>query len=397
MSYRHGRHRYVSNPALTDHRHYPDQDVEFTDAPAPKIADLEHLGIEPGGLAVVLGSGGATGMAYHAGVLWALEEITGLDMRTHPEVIIGTSAGAIIGAFLRDGHTPRELALADPAELSSPDPHRRRLLIPGWTDPATLVRRMIGAGYHLAHFVNPLLRNRAPSEFWMTHFPGGLYEITEADWEHQRMPAAWPERALWVVTGDLDRRERVVLRRPLLAHETADLRTAVQASMSLPGVWPPVHVGGRRLYDGGLASSQINLDLALRARAGVAVAVCPMGYDETTPIPRRLNFGRRATNRQLNAEAAAVRAAGADVLTVAPTASEVALVGFNFLDRSKTRAVAGAAFTAAIERFGRPDAQPVIERLRQLAGPPRAPRGASGKRQGAAASSRGRARSAAGR
>src|SRR3954471_12436637 len=60
-------------------------------------------------IGLVLGAGGATGHAFHIGVLAALEEATGWDPRT-ADVIVGTSAGAIIGALLRAGLGPRDLA-----------------------------------------------------------------------------------------------------------------------------------------------------------------------------------------------------------------------------------------------------------------------------------------------
>src|SRR5205809_1015262 len=59
-------------------------------------------------IGLVLGAGGATGHAFHIGVLSALAE-AGWDPRT-AEVIVGTSAGAVIGALLRGGMSPRDLA-----------------------------------------------------------------------------------------------------------------------------------------------------------------------------------------------------------------------------------------------------------------------------------------------
>src|ERR1700730_8714263 len=51
---------------------------------------------------LVLGAGGSVGVAYHGGVLGAIEEVTGWDPRT-AEVIVGTSAGSITAAMLRAG------------------------------------------------------------------------------------------------------------------------------------------------------------------------------------------------------------------------------------------------------------------------------------------------------
>jgi NTE family protein len=55
----------------------------------------------------VLGAGGLTGTAFHAGVLTALAEDAGWDARD-AEVIVGTSAGSIGAALMRAGFPPRD-------------------------------------------------------------------------------------------------------------------------------------------------------------------------------------------------------------------------------------------------------------------------------------------------
>ena len=53
-------------------------------------------------IGLVLGAGGAVGHAFHAGVLAALADETGWDAR-EAEVVVGTSAGSVVGALLRAG------------------------------------------------------------------------------------------------------------------------------------------------------------------------------------------------------------------------------------------------------------------------------------------------------
>ena len=53
-------------------------------------------------IGLVLSGGGARGFA-HLGVIQALHE-NGI----YPDIISGTSAGAIIGAMIASGHTPEE-------------------------------------------------------------------------------------------------------------------------------------------------------------------------------------------------------------------------------------------------------------------------------------------------
>src|SRR6478672_11229899 len=60
-------------------------------------------------IGLVLGAGGVTGGAFHAGVLSALADVLGWDART-AEIVVGTSAGSLTGAILRAGLPPADLA-----------------------------------------------------------------------------------------------------------------------------------------------------------------------------------------------------------------------------------------------------------------------------------------------
>ena len=56
-------------------------------------------------IGLVLGGGGVTGIAFHAGVLTALARVW--DART-AEVIVGTSAGSLSTALMRAGFPPAD-------------------------------------------------------------------------------------------------------------------------------------------------------------------------------------------------------------------------------------------------------------------------------------------------
>ena len=60
-------------------------------------------------VALVLGAGGVTGGAFHAGVLAALHDVIGWDART-ADLVVGTSAGSATGAALRAGLPSPDLA-----------------------------------------------------------------------------------------------------------------------------------------------------------------------------------------------------------------------------------------------------------------------------------------------
>ena len=70
--------------------------------------------VERPALALVLGSGGTAGGAFHAGVLKALHDVWNIDPRD-AHTIIGTSAGALTGAI-----PPSLTAWSAPSSASAP-------------------------------------------------------------------------------------------------------------------------------------------------------------------------------------------------------------------------------------------------------------------------------------
>ena len=70
-----------------------------------------------------------------------------------------------------------------------------------------------------------------------------------------------------MLATDVDTGEPVVFRQ-------GDLRDAVRASCSFPGVFPPMVLDGRRLYDGGVSEViPVRLAREMAGEAGVVVAV----------------------------------------------------------------------------------------------------------------------------
>jgi NTE family protein len=106
---------------------------------------------------------------------------------------------------------------------------------------------------------------------WVRGWGGGLLSGTRLGMMiDEFLPVATFDRLrvpVWVVATDVDTGDRVVLRE-------GDVREAVRASCSFPGVFPPMVLDGRRLYDGGI-STVIPTRLAreMAGEAGVVVAV----------------------------------------------------------------------------------------------------------------------------
>ena len=162
----------------------------------------------------VLSGGGNLG-AIQVGMLRAVTE-AGIE----PGLIVGSSIGAINGAFLA-GH-PGPDGVADIGRLWSS--LRRRDVL--GVHPRTLVRGLAGRqGY---------IFDAEPLRALLDSFVG--FPLLE----QSPVPLA-------VVATDLGSGEPVLLR-------SGDVTTALLASSAVPGLLPPVCVGGRLLVDGAVAS-----------------------------------------------------------------------------------------------------------------------------------------------
>ena len=181
-------------------------------------------------IGVALGGGSARGFA-HIGALSALER-----HGFAPNLIVGTSFGAIVGALYAAGLTPQEIAQTANSMR--------------WRDLSKVLdfglhKAALFSGDKLETYLDELVEGRSFSDL---------------------------ERQLVVVATDLATGERVDL-------TTGPLARALRASASMPGVFSPVELGGKFLVDGGLGSplplatlEGFDLDVALGIGAGLEEA-----------------------------------------------------------------------------------------------------------------------------
>jgi len=199
--------------------------------------------------AFVLSGGGNLG-AVQVGMLQALA-----DRGIVPDLLVGTSAGAINAAFLAAGPSPARVdALAQVwAGI------RRRDVFP--TSPAAALRAATGRANS---FVDP----RSLRRLLERHLTYGRIEN-----------ACWP---LAVVATDVTTGMEVILRH-------GDVVDAVMASAAIPSVFPPVEVDGHTLMDGGIAN---NTAISVAGGLGADVIyVLPAGYACALPGPPQSALG----------------------------------------------------------------------------------------------------------
>jgi NTE family protein len=181
-------------------------------------------------IALALGGGAARGFA-HIGVIKALEA-----RGIYPDIIVGTSAGAVVGALYATGSSGIELnrmALSmDQSAFSD------------WTVPA----RGFFKGEGLEKFVNSAVKDR---------------------------PIEALQRKLAVCATDLQTGQ-------LMVFERGNTGLAVRASASVPGVFQPTRIGDREYVDGGLVSP-VPVRVARQLGADIVIAVDisarPVGSD----------------------------------------------------------------------------------------------------------------------
>ena len=186
-------------------------------APAPAVV----AAIKPKPvIGLALGGGSAKGFA-HIGVIKALEA-----QGIVPDIVIGTSAGSVVGAMYASGKSGFELQ-----ELAIPFDKWQFV---DWGMP----NRGLMKGDALAKFINTAVAGRTIEKF---------------------------PKKFGAVATDLQSGEPIVFR-------SGDAGTAVLASSSIPLAFQPVSIRGRQYVDGGLISP-VPVRLAFQMGATFVIAV----------------------------------------------------------------------------------------------------------------------------
>jgi NTE family protein len=173
-------------------------------------------------LGIALGGGGTRGFA-HVGVLKALE-----SHQLAPSLIAGTSAGSVVGALYASGmsgFTLQETSFAlDETRLKD-------------LDLFGMSRGLI-KGQKLQDYINDLVGQRTLDKLG---------------------------KPFVAVATDLDSGQRVIFAR-------GNTGQAVRASCSIPGLFQPVEIAGKRYVDGGVVSP-VPVDAVRQLGADLVIAV----------------------------------------------------------------------------------------------------------------------------
>ncbi len=321
---------------------------------------------------LVLGAGGVMGGAWLTGGLHALASETGWDPGS-ADHIVGTSAGAMMGALCAAGVPPWFMVAhsagevfddltdargrpAREADRSAGAVFRLHRGLPGpWPGSWRLaLRTLLGPTRHTP---GALLAG------WLPAGPISTEPLSDTVRRAVRDPWA-PHPHLWIVACDYATGRRVAFGRG--DAPAAELADAVAASCAIPGFYHPVEIAGRRYVDGGIHSTS-NLDLLCRERLDLVICLNPTSSLHPTqgwnPAARAAGFLRDLSGRRLGSEAKRLRATGTEVVLVQPTAEDLAVIGPNLMSRRRRNAVIAVAQRTVAEQLRGPENRALLRDL----------------------------------
>ena len=221
------------------------------------------------------------------------------------DIFVGTSAGAIIAAFLASGFSPETMFQVIAGQHPDIPPIQRKTIFS--FNQREFVRRGLGLPAKLLGTAVDYLRDWRNSTLvdalWTLTdvLPSGFYDGMALE-QYMRMAVdtyggsnrftALDERELYIVATDLDSGGRTVFGSDI--NSEVPISLAVAASSALPMVYKPVQIGGREYADGGLRGNA-SLDIAIEHGADLIVCVNPLVPYDNTPHNGRMpaSFSKR--------------------------------------------------------------------------------------------------------
>ena len=310
------------------------------------------------------------GASWLIGALEAIEAETGWDT-SGAEMIVGTSAGSVIGALCAEGLSPPYMTaylngaevddIVAAAQRAGEAPERIAQIVNAAKQAEEDgEERPSGIGYQFARALPPLgpgswrlavesvlhPRRHSATTLLTGWLPRGfistepITRLVEAF-----VPGDWPDHpSFWAVAADYATGRRVPFGRP--GAPKAKIAEAVAASCAIPSFYFPVSIHGRRYVDGGVCSPS-NVDLLADKGLDLIVCLNPMSsMAQATGGSAGDRVGglmRALTRKRLDHELAKVAAGGTEVLCLEPTRADVRVMGLNMMSSARRFEVADVA------------------------------------------------------
>ncbi len=274
----------------------PDGATGWNDGLAHPIPYQPPLGTgKPRGL--VLGGGGIYLASWMAGYIHALKS-GGVDLAT-ADIVVGTSAGSLIGALLTGDHLWRFGAELDIfVEL----PKLFTLIVPTMTPNDSQIR---------AHHIADTATSAAPAT--LQAIGRAAMAARNADGpsdyfnavKHVIGEQSWPSPKLHTTANDCYTGERIVVSQSA----GIEVNHACAASSSLPGSMGPTWLGNRLCMDGGICQTSTHSDVV----AGVKKALI-ISLTDGSAEASRIGLRTSSLPNTLQQEVADLRAQGTEVV-----------------------------------------------------------------------------------
>ena len=235
-------------------------------------------------IGLALAGGGPVGGIYEVGAMVALSEaLDGADFNEF-DYYIGVSSGSFIAAALANGMQPAQLARMvvenDAEEIFDPE-MLLRLAFGEYIKRARSIPRLLWSSFR--HFLSDPLRLGLFESFQRLSYalPAGIFDNAGVE-ELLRKLFSTNGRSndfrqlkhkLYLVATDLDLGESVSFGGE--GHDDVPISLAVQASSALPGLFPPVKIGGHYFVDGALIKT-LHTSVALKEGANLVICINPL-------------------------------------------------------------------------------------------------------------------------
>jgi predicted acylesterase/phospholipase RssA len=235
-------------------------------------------------IGLALAGGGPLGAIYEVGALCALEEaLDGLDF-TRLDGYVGVSAGAFIAAGLANAVSPRAMCTGFIENDGGPDDlvHPSIFVQPAWGE---MLERLASVPALVAEATWGAVRGDTPAlgvaERLASALPTGFFSNAPIEEHLRRLFDAPPDapgrtddfralaRRLVLVATDLDTGQVAPFGAP--GWDDVPISRAITASAALPGLYPPVAIGGRHYVDGALRKT---LHASVLLDEGIDLLLC---------------------------------------------------------------------------------------------------------------------------
>jgi len=293
---------------------------------------------------LVLGGGGVVGAAWIVGALQALEDECGLRVRDAKRVL-GTSAGALVGALGAAGVSAEEMA--ESAVRSAPH-------LVGSYRAAGRPQLVLGSP-RLAAAMLRGQRDRSLTAMVMGLLPRGVVNTDPIRHLVEKVHGgAWPlSPSLRLVACDYATGQRVTFGSDWAP--SSSVGAAVAASCAVPAFFRPVKIGERDYVDGGIHSHS-NLDMIASEELDVVICLNPMSARESprsTTMLERLAAARRRRSAAILDDECRKLAPHVHLVVLEPGLDDLAAMGLNPMARDRAERVMASARASVARTLSR--------------------------------------------